>query len=286
MRSPGKHPKKVTSRVMSAEHPKCPYEILGVLREATEVEIKKAYRRLAILHHPDKNEGKAEATEMFQRIGAAYAILSNEEKRERYDRTGCLDEEEMQETNMDDIMQMFMHAFGGDMMFGGMPMMFEVHSSGHRGRASHFGGADIFSQMFSDMGDFSEDEDGFQFFMGGSDDDDDEEDGFEQQLAEVIPGLFCQYFMEEVPNDRYKCTICGSVVNGTDQAEYHFMECHAWLMNRFVELLEQSAGRNLDIMDLFEEFATAIKSGQVREPKKKKKKFQGPRVRSRRQTRR
>lgn len=269
---------------MSAEHPRCPYEILGVDKQASDIEIKKAYRRLAIIHHPDKNENKTVATEMFQRIGAAYAILSNEEKRERYDRTGSLDEEEMEEPDMDDVMQMFMQAFGGNVMFGGMPMMFEMNGGGRgRGnRASYFEEEDMFAQLFSSMGGFSDDEDdNVRFFMGESDED--EEDDLEQQLVAVIPALFCQYFMDELPgksSPRFKCSLCEAVVGSTDQAEYHFIDRHQWLMNRFVELLEQSAGRDLDIMELFEEFATAIKSGQIREPKStKKKRFQGPRVR-------
>ena len=65
------------------------YEVLGVSREATEDEIKKAYRRLARKHHPDfnKNDAKA-AEERFKEISAAYAVLSNKEARAKYDRFG------------------------------------------------------------------------------------------------------------------------------------------------------------------------------------------------------
>ena len=65
---------------------KTPYETLGVASTATADEIRKAYRKLAKLHHPDVNPGKADAAETFKTIGAAHEILSDPEKRARYDR--------------------------------------------------------------------------------------------------------------------------------------------------------------------------------------------------------
>lgn len=64
------------------------YEILGVKKSATEDEIKKAYRSLAKKHHPDKNKGNKEAENKFKEISEAYAVLSDKEKREQYDRMG------------------------------------------------------------------------------------------------------------------------------------------------------------------------------------------------------
>jgi molecular chaperone DnaJ len=64
------------------------YEVLGVAREATLEEIKKAYRRLAVKYHPDKNPGDREAEENFKEAAEAYAVLSDTEKRARYDRFG------------------------------------------------------------------------------------------------------------------------------------------------------------------------------------------------------
>ena len=61
------------------------YKILGLEKDATENEIKKAYRKLAIVHHPDKNPDNEEAAEKFKEIGEAYETLSDPEKRARYD---------------------------------------------------------------------------------------------------------------------------------------------------------------------------------------------------------
>lgn len=64
------------------------YEVLGVSRDATEDEIKKAYRKLAVKYHPDKNPGDKTAEERFKELGEAYEVLSNPEKRAAYDRYG------------------------------------------------------------------------------------------------------------------------------------------------------------------------------------------------------
>lgn len=64
------------------------YEILEVSAEATDTEIKKAYRRLAVKYHPDKNPGDKEAESKFKEIAQAYDILSNPEKRQMYDQYG------------------------------------------------------------------------------------------------------------------------------------------------------------------------------------------------------
>jgi molecular chaperone DnaJ len=64
------------------------YEVLGVSRTATEVEIKSAYRKLAVRYHPDKNPGDNEAEEKFKEAAEAYSVLSDSEQRARYDRFG------------------------------------------------------------------------------------------------------------------------------------------------------------------------------------------------------
>src|SRR6266852_1535 len=64
------------------------YEILNVSRSVNEQELKSAYRRLAVQHHPDKNQGAPEAEEKFKEAAEAYAVLSDPEQRRRYDRFG------------------------------------------------------------------------------------------------------------------------------------------------------------------------------------------------------
>ena len=64
------------------------YEVLGVGRSASAAEIKKAYRKLAIKFHPDKNPGDKNAEEQFKEAAEAYEILSNAEKKAKYDRFG------------------------------------------------------------------------------------------------------------------------------------------------------------------------------------------------------
>ena len=64
------------------------YEVLGVSKTASADEIKKAYRKKAIQYHPDKNPGDKEAEEKFKEAAEAYEVLSNPDKRQRYDQFG------------------------------------------------------------------------------------------------------------------------------------------------------------------------------------------------------
>jgi molecular chaperone DnaJ len=64
------------------------YEVLGVAKTATDQEIKSAYRKLALKHHPDRNPGSKEAEDKFKEAAEAYAVLADEDKRRTYDRFG------------------------------------------------------------------------------------------------------------------------------------------------------------------------------------------------------
>ena len=64
------------------------YEVLGVSKSATQEELKKSYRKLAVQFHPDKNPGDHSAEEKFKELGEAYDVLSDEQKRAAYDRYG------------------------------------------------------------------------------------------------------------------------------------------------------------------------------------------------------
>ena len=64
------------------------YEVLGVQKGASAEEIKKAYRKLAVKYHPDKNPGNKEAEEKFKEAAEAYSVLSDADKKARYDQFG------------------------------------------------------------------------------------------------------------------------------------------------------------------------------------------------------
>ena len=96
------------------------YEVLGVIREAPLDEIKKSYRQMALKFHPDRNPGDEEATRKFKEAAEAYEILSDPEKRKRYDRYGHagLNGTAMHDfRSTDDIMSAFSDIFGGG-LFG------------------------------------------------------------------------------------------------------------------------------------------------------------------------
>ena len=93
------------------------YETLGVDRHADAAAIKAAYRKLALKYHPDKNPGNREAEDRFKAINEAYAVLSDPEKRQRYDRYGNADPQVQFQGDIFDIFaSVFGSSFGG---FGG-----------------------------------------------------------------------------------------------------------------------------------------------------------------------
>jgi molecular chaperone DnaJ len=116
------------------------YEVLGVSKEATKEEIKKAYRKQALKYHPDKNPGDKKSEENFKEAAEAYEVLSNDEKKARYDRYGHAGMGSNsggfsgQGMTMDDIFSSFGDIFGD--AFGGG---FGAFGGGRRGRSVNKG---------------------------------------------------------------------------------------------------------------------------------------------------
>lgn len=99
------------------------YEVLGVDRNATEDEIKVAYRKLAIKYHPDRNPGDKQAEEKFKEAAEAYEVLHDPQKRQQYDQFGFEGPQGFADftgsMDMDDIFSVLGNIFGGHSGFGG-----------------------------------------------------------------------------------------------------------------------------------------------------------------------
>lgn len=112
------------------------YDILGVSRDASQEEIKSAYRKQAMKYHPDRNQGDKEAEEKFKQIAEAYEVLSNPDKRQRYDRYGHEGVRgggggyDFQHFDLADALRIFMEEGFG---MGGFGDLFGGRSSGRRG---------------------------------------------------------------------------------------------------------------------------------------------------------
>lgn len=108
------------------------YEVLGVTKTSDGEEIKRAYRRLAMKYHPDRNsENKADAESKFKECSEAYEVLADPEKRQRYDQfghAGVAGQHDFSHMNVGDIFSMFDEIFGGG--FGGF-------GGGMRGGPAH-----------------------------------------------------------------------------------------------------------------------------------------------------
>ncbi|MFT4542638.1 MAG: molecular chaperone DnaJ [Planctomycetota bacterium] len=121
------------------------YEVLGVARDAGESEIKKSYRKLALKHHPDQNQGDAEAERMFKEAAEAYDVLGDAEKRAKYDQFGHAAFQAGGGggggfSNMEDIFSAFGDIFSGGGGGGGLG---DIFGGGRRGRQGPQPGRDL-----------------------------------------------------------------------------------------------------------------------------------------------
>ena len=123
------------------------YEVLGVDKKASADEIKKAYKKMAIKYHPDRNPGDKEAEDKFKEAAEAYEVLSDDNKRARYDQFGHAGMGGAagggysgQGMSMDDIFSMFGDIFGGHGGFGGFG---GFGGGGQRQQARRFRGSDL-----------------------------------------------------------------------------------------------------------------------------------------------
>lgn len=127
------------------------YKLLGVDKTASTEDIKKAYRKLAFKWHPDRNpDNKAQAEEKFKKISEAYAVLSDPEKREQYDRFGSTDQFR-QAYSQEDIFRNFdlnelLRSFGFN--FGGGGTRVFTSGASNRRKTSSQGSFDPFADLF------------------------------------------------------------------------------------------------------------------------------------------
>lgn len=129
------------------------YEVLGIDKGASKDEIKKAYRKLAMQYHPDRNPGDKNAEEKFKEAAEAYEILHDNDKRAKYDRFGHQGFSGAQDfggfNNVNDIFSHFSDIFGGAFGGGGGSSIFDDFFSG--GSSSHRGGARASGTPGSDL---------------------------------------------------------------------------------------------------------------------------------------
>jgi molecular chaperone DnaJ len=109
------------------------YEVLGIQKNASKDDIKKAYRRLAVANHPDKNPGDKAAEERFKEATEAYEIISDDQKRAAYDQFGFAGVDGMGQGGQDfsNIYRDFEDIFGG---FGDFSSIFDNLFGGSGGR--------------------------------------------------------------------------------------------------------------------------------------------------------
>src|SRR5215217_5259926 len=121
------------------------YSVLGVQKTASDDDIKKAYRKLAMQFHPDRNNGSSEAEEKFKEITEAYDVLRDPNKRAAYDRYGeaglrGAGANGFHHVDLSEALSVFMREFGG---FQGFSDLFSAAAGGRRSESGSRSGSDV-----------------------------------------------------------------------------------------------------------------------------------------------
>lgn len=175
-----------------------PYETLNLSRNATQSQVKAAYRKLALKYHPDKQtseDEKRRCGEIFTKIGSAYEILGDQQRRTEFDRFGRVGVNEQQQQQQQQHHHSHHDQFFSDAFSGGSPFM-NMDDPFSSGRGHHSNGRrggirdpfDIFRQVFG--ADFGDDRFGFMDFHDHSRTRPREEDFVERQQTDPFGGGF------------------------------------------------------------------------------------------------
>ncbi|MGN0738806.1 MAG: J domain-containing protein [Treponema sp.] len=123
------------------------YTVLGVSRNASQDEIKKAYRNLAFKYHPDRNQGSHEAEEKLKEINAAYSVLGDADKRRQYDLNGFSSSSSYQQRSSANSQGQYYNPFGQSGFYGG-------YSNSQNESSDNSGFDDFFNGFYTNSKDY------------------------------------------------------------------------------------------------------------------------------------
>ena len=257
---------------------KCPYEVLGVSEDATEDEIQKAYRRLAVLHHPDKNQGSKASLMKFQEITEAKAAISRELKSSQESCKYCKLMEDMDEIDhfLDTLPPESAQFIEDLVCYDAYWDVSEVDTE----------------DLYEQLGELCDPQEIYDIMFSSCDEDDSED---ERQLLEEryenFGHLVCDTdrfmygFIKEHSITVVTCSVCRATFSSENRAAYHVLYNHDNLpavFQHYCSLVCPDLDEDPEV--LFEEFVTLVETGQLFVPPKwEKRKKKNRRGRKRRQ---